>query len=164
MHGVRFNQLSHTIQGHVCLLTCSLSSSPMRKLYHHRRRENHENEALQHICQKSPPWGNNGNLGFRVPSLVELWLVSFPNKSCVSADTTKHYACGPESCCALGSYPKGARVSIQQEPGTLKQQGTYSGHTQVDYEEDAAVSCDQSSSPKHPVERISLANPRSADA
>lgn len=62
----------------------------------------------------------------------------------------------------LGSYPKGTRVRIQQAPSTLEQVGTYSGHTQGEYEEDAAVSYDQSSSPKLPVEPISLANPWSA--
>lgn len=63
----------------------------------------------------------------------------------------------------LGSYPKGTRVRIWQEPSTLEQVGTYSGHTQGEYEEDAAaVSYDRSSSPKLPVGPISLANPRSA--
>lgn len=62
----------------------------------------------------------------------------------------------------LGSYPKGTRVRIWQEPSTLKQEGTYSGHTQVEYEEDAAVSYDQSPGSKRPEELISLANPRSA--
>lgn len=61
----------------------------------------------------------------------------------------------------LGSSPKGTIVSMWQEASTLKQEGTYSGHTHVEYEEDAAVSYDQSPGPKHSVELISLANPRS---